>query len=91
MRAPIKPPPECLATLSIYDCTGETTKSPYTARYINTHINHMRIMVIISFIIAYELPLLETAKKLPTKNTSGKIYATIPNMPKRKPLTAFPR
>ena len=51
----------------------------------------MRIMVIISFIIAYELPLLETAKKLPTKSTSGKIYATIPNMPKRKPLTAFPK
>ena len=91
IRAPINPPPECLSTLSMYDCTGETANSPYTARYINTHINHMRTRVITSFMIAYELPLLDTAKKLPTRSTSGKIYATIPNKPKRKPLTAFPK
>ena len=44
----------------------------------------------ISFKMANGLSLLETPKKLPANKTIGKIYATSPNMPKKKLLSELP-
>ena len=88
--APMNPPPERLLTLSLYATAGLTASLPYTARYKKTHMNHINTKEEISFKIAKALSLFDTAKKVPTSKTIGNIYATIPNTPKRKPLTVPP-
>ena len=57
---------------------------------INVHKKTKNTIAAINFTAASLFPRFDTAKKLPTRSSTGRTYAISPNIPKRKPLTVLP-
>ena len=84
------PPPVCRSAQYVYASSGWTWSFPFMASPINVHKKTKNTIAAINFTAASLFPRFDTAKKLPTRSSTGRTYAISPNIPKRKPLTVLP-